>query len=72
VLGWWSEEFDRVPGCGVTECGGIDGVGVGEAWLAGGFAGRGGELFEAGGSGDLQGVQRLVFSDGESVRAVDR
>ena len=45
----------------MAEYGGVDRAGVGEAELASGFAGLGGEVFEAGGRGELQDVQRLVW-----------
>jgi hypothetical protein len=61
-----------VAGSGVAEYGGVDRVGIGEAALASRFAGLGGEVFEAGGGGELQDVQRLVWADQEGVRAVDR
>jgi hypothetical protein len=67
-----AEQLDVVAGGGVAECGGVDRPGVGQAELAGGFAGLGRGVLEAGGGGELQGVQWLVRADQEGVRAVDR
>jgi hypothetical protein len=69
---WRAENLDRVPRCGVAECGRIDRAGVRQAALGGGLADLGREVFEAGWRRQLQDSKRFGTTHDEGVRQPHR
>jgi hypothetical protein len=55
-----TQQFDAVPGSGMTERYRIDRLRIRQPPMGSGFPGLGGEALEAGGCGDLQRPQRLI------------